>query len=859
MSNYGGYEDYGYSSIALMHQECPKCGSSDALTIYEKDVGNITIYDGTCFSCSNWFSNNSLLKTKYGSELGIQEYKNKQVKSKHKVNNGGIMEDKALPKKKLKEFISQEKWKELKENPAMIKNHEPFRGISSKTSTSAGVLTEFQGIEPIKRYYPISLGGTISGVKVKILEPKGFYTYDGETGWMCDFFNYMPYHLTPSKVTDTVLLVAGEEDCLSAIEIFNQYKTRDGNQIKKLPVILSPTTGENCVNQVRYHYEFLCKFDRIIICFDMDDVGRKRAKDIAEILPAGKAFIMSLDEKDTNDMLTKGKITEYVSAYFNPERFEIEGVIGSSSLDSLVIESLNQVKIPLPPFLKTLENLMAGGIPLGQIINIIAETGVGKCLGINTPILMYDGSIKAVQDVVVGDLLMGDDDTPRTVLSLARGREDLYKVYQSGLEGSLDYVVNKSHILTLVDYDSYPFTIITGEPFIDINVEDYIKQMDEKPLSGIRIEIDEDDRGNPYRYASGYITKIEPLGEGDYYGFQIDGNKRFCLGDGTVTHNTTIVNEILYYWLFNSPHKVGVLSLELSAGQYGTAMLSRHIGRKLDLFKTPAEALAFINQPEIVVKRDELWKDENGHDRWYILDERDGDLEKLKNQVRRLVKSCGCKVIVIDPLQDVLDGLTNEEQSVFMRWQKQMIKEGITIINISHVRKSGSTTTDKDGNVKQRELREDDAQGSSSIVKSGGSNITISRDKTAEDEIEKNTIKVNMLKCRWTGNTGLAGYMFYDKTTHTLYDKEEFFKDADAVKAYEQRRDNITFSGNLKSLTKTQPSDNINSQEKEIEMGILDESVPEMPEYLKESIPLPTDYGVKLAGVESDFDPFAED
>jgi len=48
--------------------------------------------------------------------------------------------------------------------------------------------------------------------------------------------------------------------------------------------------------------------------------------------------------------------------------------------------------------------------------------GRGKCLGKDTPILMYDGSIKMVQDIQIGDLIMGDDSTPRTVLSLARGR-----------------------------------------------------------------------------------------------------------------------------------------------------------------------------------------------------------------------------------------------------------------------------------------------------------------------------------------------------------------------------------------------------------------------------------------------------
>ena len=35
-----------------------------------------------------------------------------------------------------------------------------------------------------------------------------------------------------------------------------------------------------------------------------------------------------------------------------------------------------------------------------------------------------------------------------------------------------------------------------------------------------------------------YGFKVEPLGIGDYYGFEIDGNHLYLLGDFTVTHNT---------------------------------------------------------------------------------------------------------------------------------------------------------------------------------------------------------------------------------------------------------------------------------------------------------------------------------
>lgn len=72
--------------------------------------------------------------------------------------------------------------------------------------------------------------------------------------------------------------------------------------------------------------------------------------------------------------------------------------------------------------------------------------GSGKCLGKNTEIIMYDGSIKKVQDIVVGDLLMGDDSTKRIVYSITRGREKMYKIHQSYGE---PYIVNESHILSL--------------------------------------------------------------------------------------------------------------------------------------------------------------------------------------------------------------------------------------------------------------------------------------------------------------------------------------------------------------------------------------------------------------------------
>lgn len=72
--------------------------------------------------------------------------------------------------------------------------------------------------------------------------------------------------------------------------------------------------------------------------------------------------------------------------------------------------------------------------------------GYGKCLAPGTEVLMYDGTKKIVEEIEVGDRLMGDDSTPRNVLSTTSGMEEMYRIIPS--KGAA-FSVNRSHILTL--------------------------------------------------------------------------------------------------------------------------------------------------------------------------------------------------------------------------------------------------------------------------------------------------------------------------------------------------------------------------------------------------------------------------
>ncbi|MFN5168704.1 MAG: replicative DNA helicase [Cyclobacteriaceae bacterium] len=116
---------------------------------------------------------------------------------------------------------------------------------------------------------------------------------------------------------------------------------------------------------------------------------------------------------------------------------------------------------------------ITSGWQKSDLVIIAARPGMGKCLGKGTKVLMFDGSLRKVEDVVAGDLLMGDDSKPRIVRSVARGREMMYWVHQNH---GISYRVNESHILSLKrSRNEGPHT--HGE-VLNIVVSDYIQKSD---------------------------------------------------------------------------------------------------------------------------------------------------------------------------------------------------------------------------------------------------------------------------------------------------------------------------------------------------------------------------------------------
>ncbi len=100
-----------------------------------------------------------------------------------------------------------------------------------------------------------------------------------------------------------------------------------------------------------------------------------------------------------------------------------------------------------------------------------SDLGIGKCLGLDVPVMMSDGRIVANRNVVAGDSLMGEDGTPRRVLSVSNGAGPMFRITPCKGE---PWTCNEDHILVLVSTGNHVKGWTRGEEK-EISVRDFLK------------------------------------------------------------------------------------------------------------------------------------------------------------------------------------------------------------------------------------------------------------------------------------------------------------------------------------------------------------------------------------------------
>lgn len=642
-----------------------------------------------------------------------------------------------------------------------------YRGIRKDISQRMGVRYSFDGSEEnnvTDVYYPTTINYECSGYKHRI-HPKDFSQPLGVTGKECELFGQFRF----KTQNGTILIVGGEQDQLAAHQMLSDHqKNKNFDPV----AVVSPTIGESGAwKQIQAQYEFFDQFKKIIICMDSDTAGQTAMERIYEVLPKGKVFVMKMRLKDPNEYIWNKehnklvhRESEFISDYFAAKPYTPKGV--KSAADGLdeIREELLKPRITLPPYMHKMQEMMGGGMIQGRIANIIADTSTGKCLGKGTLVIDYNGNKVKVQDVKVGDLLMGADGTPRKVLSTTSGVAEMFKVSQ--VRG-IDYTVNADHVLSLRARHDLKNSGISKGDVVNIAVRDWFNLATEekKSLKGYKANFVEQGESTTIDAA----ISVESVGEGEYYGFELDGDHLFCLEDFTVTHNSTHVNRMVYHWIFNSPVTPTVVSLEATAAQYMLEMLSVHLQVNLLWKMKPEELLAWMETPEGKKAYNELAYREDGQPRFFILDERAGNIKDLEKELEMLFRKHNSRLFVVDVLTDLLRGSSESHSEDHMNFQRNMAKNGVSIVNVLHTRKPPMSP---DG--VPRKVTEYDALGTGSFVQSAAYNVVFNRDKLSEDAIERNTTEVDLPKCRG-GKTGTAGKWYYEFDKVKVHDYDDYF------------------------------------------------------------------------------------
>lgn len=264
------------------------------------------------------------------------------------------------------------------------------------------------------------------------------------------------------------------------------------------------------------------------------------------------------------------------------------------------------------------------------------------------------------------------------------------------------------------------------------------------------------------------INKVKPL-DGKQYCFETstgfwlarrNGNL-FVTGNSSIG-KTAVVNEFLYHWIMNTNYKVGIIPLESDLGELVENLLSIHIGKKLANMDDE-EKLAFYETGEAREHHRQFTQLPDGSDRFLVVNHL-GDVadDRLKEQMEFLAAS-GCKITILDPMTLALSGEGNDGTDEFMSWLLRFVKNKmISHVNVCHVRKNTNGTQ---ANSRGAEISEESIRGAGSQFQVSMTNILLMRDKVHDNPIIRNTTKVVLSKARRTGNTGPAGFWYYDNKT----------------------------------------------------------------------------------------------
>ncbi len=222
---------------------------------------------------------------------------------------------------------------------------------------------------------------------------------------------------------------------------------------------------------------------------------------------------------------------------------------------------------------------------------------------------------------------------------------------------------------------------------------------------------------------------------------------------GTGIGKTTFVRQLAYHLGTECYCKVGMLMLEENVQHTANGLVCLKLGK-------PA------HRPIINSEYKKAFEDIMDN---FVFYNHFGSLEceDLLQTIRYMVTGEQVDFVVLDHISIAISGLDIENErkatDVLMTKLRSLVEEtGVGMLVVSHLRRTDGTPAEEGGALSLSHLR-----GSQAI--SQLSDAVWGLERNQQDEgMKKNLVRVRVLKNRYSGDTGIAGYLAYDKEHNIL-------------------------------------------------------------------------------------------
>ncbi len=226
---------------------------------------------------------------------------------------------------------------------------------------------------------------------------------------------------------------------------------------------------------------------------------------------------------------------------------------------------------------------------------------------------------------------------------------------------------------------------------------------------------------------------------------------------GTGVGKSAVCREVGYQ-LVRGAARVGYVALEESVKRTALGLMSCHLSKPLHLEREEID-MAELRTAYEVAAEPVVYYDHFGS----------LDVDNIVARVRYMVKGCECSHIIFDHLTAVVSAQDADERKALDRLVTNLAslanETGAAIVAVSHLSRPQGKAHEEGGQVSLSQLR-----GSHAIGQWAYAVIGLERDQ--QDEDTKNVTTVRVLKNRWSGETGRAGYLIYDRQSGRLQSHE---------------------------------------------------------------------------------------